>query len=69
MNRKRIVIGIGLFAAGIALVTAVRHCRRLMSERAGAGAGSSCVPESCRPCPTAPRPDEEQDRASSALAA
>ena len=67
MNRKRIVIGIGLFAAGIALVTAARHCRRLMSERANAG--PSCPPAACRPGATAPRPNREQDSESPALAA
>ena len=67
MNRKRIVIGIGLFAAGIALVTAARHCLRLMSERANAG--PSCLPAACRPGATPSSPDEEQDRESPALAA
>jgi hypothetical protein len=67
MNRKRIVIGIGLFAAGTALATAARHCRRLMSE--GANAGPSCLPADCRPGPTAARPGGEQDRESPAIAA
>jgi hypothetical protein len=67
MNRKRIVIEIGLFAAGIALATAARHCRRLMSERANAG--PSCLPAACRPGASAPCPAGEQGRESPALAA
>ena len=67
MNRKRIVIGTGLFAAGIALVTAARHCRRLMSERAGRSL--SCLPAACRPGATAPSPDGEPNREPPALAA
>lgn len=67
MNRKQIVIGTGFFAAGTALVTAARHCRRVMSERANAG--PSCLAAACRPGATAPRRDDEPNRESPALAA
>jgi hypothetical protein len=67
MNRKRIVIGTGLFAGAIALVTVARHCRRLLSERVSAG--SSCAPAACRPAATGAQPDGEQGRESPALAA
>jgi hypothetical protein len=67
MNRKRIVIGIGLFAGGIAMVACARHCRRVMSERGGAG--HSCLPASRRPRGIARRSDEDRGHELPALAA
>jgi hypothetical protein len=67
MNRKRIVIGIGLLAAGIALVTCARHCRRMMSERGGVG--HSCLPASSRSRGSAQRSDEDRAHELAALAA
>ena len=67
MNRKRLVIGIGVFGAAIAMVTCVRHCRRMMSERGATGQNS--LMECCGPARRARHTRDQQRPVSPALAA
>ena len=67
MNRKRLVMGVGLFAAAIALVIGMRHCLRAMREHGGVG--QRRLSETCRPADCMRRRDHDRDQEAAALAA
>jgi hypothetical protein len=66
MNRKRLVVGVGLFVAAIALVIGARHCLRAMREHRGVG---QRLLEACRPADCMRRRDHYGDLQAAALAA
>lgn len=63
MDRKRLVIGLGLFAVAIG----VRHCLRAMREHGGVG--QRRLSEACRPADCMRRRDHDRDQEAAALAA
>ena len=67
MDRKRLVIGVGLFAAAIAMVIGLRRCLRAMHEHGGFG--QRRPPEACRPADCMRRLDHDRDQEAAALAA
>jgi hypothetical protein len=67
MDRKRLVIGIGLFATAIALVTCVKHCLRAMSKHGAAHQQSRLG--ACNPADCILRSERDQHQEAAALAA
>lgn len=67
MNRKRLVLGVGLFAAGSALLIGMRHCLRAMREHGRVG--QRRLSEACRPADCMRRPDHDRKQEAAALAA
>lgn len=67
MNRKRLVAGIGLFAAAIVPMIGVRHCLRMKREHGGGGRRR--LSEACRPADCMRREDLIRADKTAALAA
>ena len=67
MYRKRLVIGVGLFAAAVAPVVGMRHCLRAMREHGGIG--QRHLSEACRPADCMRRRGHDRDQEAAALAA
>jgi hypothetical protein len=67
MNRKRLVFGVGLFAAATGLVIGVRHCLHVM--RGHGSVDQRRLPEACRPVDCIRRRDHDRDQDAGALAA
>jgi hypothetical protein len=66
MNRKRLVIGIGLFVAAIAATTCVRYCLRAMRQH---GVGQRRAWETRRRAARVGSRDRDRDQQAAALAA
>jgi hypothetical protein len=66
-GKKRFVIGFGLLAAGVTMLRCATHCRRAMSEHAGAATWR--LSEACRTGGGAARRGGTQGHESTAPAA
>ena len=67
MNRKRLVIGIGLFVAAIAATTCVRYCLDAMRQHRGFGQRRAL--DARRPAARMRSRDRDRDQEAAALAA
>jgi hypothetical protein len=67
MDRKRLVIGVGLFAAAIVLVIGVRHCLGALREHGGVA--QRRLLDACRPTDCIRRRDHDGDQEAAAFAA